>query len=89
MELTEEELKGKILEKLVRFRKFMASYTQKRDAVKGMPPHFTGLALQLIEEMVKDNILLEYKNRECVSINLEKMEEVNRLRGLFLKKKFN
>ena len=88
MDLTDEELKGKILEKLVRFRKFMASYTQKRDAVKGMPPHFTGIALQLIEEMVKDRILLEYKNRECVSINLEKIDEVNRLRELFLKKKF-
>ena len=88
MELTDCELKGKILEKLVRFRKFMASYTQKRDAVNGMPPHFVHLGLSLIDDMVKDGILIEHKNRECVSINLEHIEEVNRLRELFLKKKF-
>ncbi len=47
-----------------------------------------GTAFSLISEMVKDGILIEHKNKECVSINLAKFEEVNRLRGLFLKKKF-
>lgn len=63
-------------------------YTDKRDAVKGLPSHLVGKGLELVEEMVKDGFLMEHKNKACVSINLEKKDEVNRLRSLFLEKKF-
>jgi hypothetical protein len=86
--LTDEEIKGKILDKLVRWKKFMASYTDKRDSVKGLPPHLRGEALNLIDEMVKDRILIEHKGKKCISINLTKMDEVNRLRAVFLEKKY-
>jgi hypothetical protein len=88
IELTDEEIKGKILDKLVRWKKFMANYTDKRDAVKGMPPHLIGRGLKLIEDMVKGGLLLEHKAGKCVSINLDRKEEVQKLRELFLLKKY-
>ena len=66
----------------------MSSYTDKRDAVKGMPPHLIGRGLRLIEDMIKDGLLLEHKAGRCVSINLAMKEEVERLRELFLLKKY-
>jgi len=38
--------------------------------------------------MVKDGLLLEHKGGKCVSINLAMKEEVERLRTLFLEKKY-
>ena len=88
MDLTDEEIKGKILDKLSRWRKFGASYTDKRDAVKGLPPHLAGKGLKLVDEMVKDGLLLMWKIGKCVSINLEMRNEVERLIKLFLEKKY-
>jgi hypothetical protein len=86
LEMTDEEIKGRILHKLSRWRKFGASYTDRRDSVKGLPPHFIGL--KLVEEMIKDNLLIAHKGGKCVSINLDQRKEVERLINLFLEKKY-
>jgi len=88
LDLTDEEMKGKILDKLARWKKFGASYTDKRDAVKGLPPHLTGKGLKLVDEMIKDRLLLTWKVGKCVSVNLKMRNEVERLIKLFSEKKY-
>lgn len=56
--------------------------------LKECPPHLIGKGLKLIEEMVRDGLLLEHKGGKCVSVNLKMKEEVERLRALFLEKRY-
>ena len=45
-----------------------------------------GRALKLVEEMARDGLLLEWKNKECVSINIGAQDEVYRLIEAFNRK---
>ena len=90
IELTNEEKRGKILEKLARMKKFEGAHTSVRDAAKGWPKHMVGEIFELIDRMIKDGLLkckpTEYGKQ--ISINLEKKDEVERLIRIFLEKKY-
>ena len=54
---TDEEIKGKILHKLARLGKFMASHTSIDNLPKGFPKHIRGRVKVLVKEMKKEELL--------------------------------
>ena len=88
MELTEEEMKGKILDKLLRKGKIEHSHTDIVNLYKGFPGHLKGRAKDMIKELVREGILILKPTHygQHVSINLEKSKEVIRLIEEFKRK---
>jgi len=89
MSWTEEEIKGKILHKLVRFGKFEHSHTAIEHLQKGFPKDMAGKAKEMIHELKKEGILKSKPTSygEQVSINVEKHEQVMFYIDIFLKRK--
>ncbi|MEK6968569.1 MAG: hypothetical protein AABX51_08135 [Nanoarchaeota archaeon] len=69
---TDDEIKGKVLHKLVRFGKFEASHTAIENLQKGFPSHLQGRAKEMVIELKKERILLPKRTSygEQISINL-------------------
>jgi len=55
---SDDEIKGKILHKLVRFGKFEASHTAVEHLQKGFPSHLAGRAKKMIEALKREGILI-------------------------------
>lgn len=89
MEWTDDEIKGKVLHKLVRFGKFEHSHTAIEHLQKGFPGHLIGRVKENIDELRKEGILLMKPTNYGmqVSINVEMTERVMEYINLFLKRK--
>ncbi|MBS3138759.1 hypothetical protein J4207_03575 [Candidatus Woesearchaeota archaeon] len=85
---TDDEIKGKILHKLVRFGKFEASHTAVENLQKGFPKEVVGLVKDMIVELKKENILFTKKTSygEQISMNLDKKEQIMHYVEIFLRK---
>jgi len=85
---TDDDIKGKILHKLVRFGKFQASHTAIENLQKGFPKDLVGKIKDLIKELKKEGILIPKKTSygEQISINLARREKVMNYIETFLKK---
>lgn len=85
---TDDEVKGKILHKLARHRKWNESHTAIEHLQAGFPKDMIGRVKELINELKKEAILLPKKTNygEQVSIDLEKSNQAHRYIELFLKK---
>lgn len=89
MDWNDEEIKGKILHKLVRFGKFEHSHTAIEHLQKGFPGHLIGKVKENIDELRKERILLMKPTNYGmqVSINVEMTDRVMGYVNLFLKRK--
>jgi len=85
----DDEIKGKILHKLVRFGKFEHSHTAIENLQKGFPKDITGRAKELIQELKKEGILKSKPTNygEQISINVDETERVMLYIDIFLNKK--
>lgn len=85
--LTDEQIKGKVLHKLVRAGKLEHSHTALEHAQKGFPKDLTGRVKALVRELVKEGLLHEKQTSygTQVSINVEKLERVQQYVEIFLK----
>jgi len=86
IELSEEEIKGKILYNIKRKRQ---QYSNKRDSVKGFPPHMIKDAINMVDKMIKEGLLIPFKKGECVGTNMSRREEILRLIKLHLEKRYS
>jgi hypothetical protein len=83
---TDEQVKGKVLNRLLRLRKVEHSHTAIEHLQKGFPKDMAGRVKALVQELVKEG-LLHVKQTSYgvqVSINIEKSEHVNAYRRVFL-----
>ncbi len=89
MEWTNNEIKGKILHKLVRFGKFEHSHTAIEHLQKGFPGHLGARIKENIDELKKEKILLTKPTNYGmhVSINVDMTDKVMEYINLFLKRK--
>ena len=89
MNWTNDEIKGKILHKLVRFGKFEHSHTAVEHLQKGFPKDLAGRAKEMIHELKKEGILKSKPTNygEQISVNVEKIEEIMLYVDIFLKRK--
>ena len=89
MDWTNEEIKGKILHKLVRFGKFEHSHTAIEHLQKGFPGHLIGKVKDNIDELQKEKILLTKPTHYGmqVSINVDMTDRMMEYINLFLKRK--
>ena len=75
---TEEEIKKRIIIKLVRWRKWGASHTE--NILKGLPAHLRGdkITKTALKELVKDGWLLPVKKtgETHYSLNPERTDEI-------------
>ncbi len=62
---TDEQIKGKILHKLVRRGKFEHSHTALENLQKSIPPELKGRAKSMSEDLVKEGIL--YVIAKCIN----------------------
>jgi len=85
IELSEEEIKGKILYNIKRKRQ---QYIDKRDAVKGFPPHMIREAMKILESMVREGLLVPFKKGDCVGANMGQKQEILRLIKIHLEKRY-
>lgn len=86
IELSEEEIKGKILYNIKRKRQ---QYINKRDSVKGFPPHIIKHAMKIRDNMIKEGLLKPFKKGECVGVNIAHKEEVSRLIKIHLDRRYS
>ena len=68
IELSDDEIRGKILYNIKRKRQ---QYINKRDAVKGFPPHLVKGAMIVLDKMVKDGLLKTFKKGDKYCLNEE------------------
>ena len=87
MSWTNDEIKGKILHKLVRFGKFEHSHTAVENLQKGFPKDIAGRAKEMIAELKKESILKVKGTNygEQVSLNVEFSERIMYYVEIFLK----
>lgn len=86
---TKEEIKKRIIIKLVRWRKWGHAHTE--NVLKGLPSHLKGekITKQALKELEKDGwIILAKKTGEIhYSLNSEKTEEILQFYEKYCKKK--
>lgn len=89
MKWIDDEIKGKILHKLVRFGKFEHSHTAIENLQKGFPKDIVGRVKELIQELKKEGILKSKPTSygEQISINVDETEQVMLYVNVFLIKK--
>ncbi|MEK6857125.1 MAG: hypothetical protein AABX39_00900 [Nanoarchaeota archaeon] len=87
MNWTDNEIKGKILHKLVRFGKFEHSHTAVENLQKGFPKDLTGRAKDMIYELKKEGILKVKGTNygEQISLNIEMNDRIMYYIEIFLK----
>ena len=85
---SDDEIKEKILHKLVRFGRFEASHTAMENLQKGFPKDLAGRAKDMIKEIKKEGIITPKKTSygEQKSINLGKKGKIMGNVEIFLKK---
>ncbi len=83
--LTNEQIKGKVLNKLTRMNKFEHSHTSIDNLPKGFPKDMMGRVKDMVNELKKEAILLSKPTSygEEVSINVSMKE-----RAVYYIKKF-
>lgn len=83
---TDNVVKGKVLNKLVRLRKVEHSHTAIEHLQNGFPKDMAGRVKGLVQELVQEGILhiKQTSYGVQVSINIEKSEKVNEYRNIFL-----
>lgn len=84
-----EEIKGKILHKLLRKGKGLHGHTPFENIQKGFPSHLRGEAKDCAKELIKEGILMVKKASygEGILVNTRMREEIERYINLFLKKR--
>lgn len=89
--LTDEEVKGKVLHKLVRAGKIEHSHTALEHAQKGFPKDMIGRVKALVRELIKEGVLHEKQTSYGVqiSVNVEKLDVVEQYVELFLRSQDN
>lgn len=89
MQWTDDEIKGKVLHKLVRFGKFEHSHTAIEHLQKGFPKELAGEVKKMVHVLKKEGILLSKPTSygEQVSLNEEKIESIMQYIEIFLKRK--
>lgn len=90
MIMKDDEIKGKILDKLARHRYWGGRHTDTLNLAKGFPKDFRKYVLKLVDELKRDNLIVSKPTSygEHVSLNLGRKEEVQFLIDKFLKKKY-
>lgn len=85
---SDEEIKGKILHKLIRAGKFEASHTAIENLQKGFPKDLVGRVKDMVSELKKEGVLLPKRTNygEQISVNLQKKEQIMSCIETFLKK---
>lgn len=85
---TDDEIKGKILHKLIRLGKFKHSHTSIDNLPKGFPTDIRGKVKDMIKELLKEEILFKKPTSYGieVSINLEKKDKIMHYIDKFLEK---
>ncbi len=85
---TDDEIKGKILHKLVRFGKFEHSHTAVENLQTGFPGDMIGRVKEMIKELKKEGILKVKGTNygEQVSLNVELNDKIMQYIEIFLKK---
>lgn len=80
------QIKGKILHKLLRAGKIEASHTAIENLHKGFPKDMAGRVKDNVKELVKEGILLEKHTSYGVqvSINIEHSEKIKEYIRIFL-----
>ncbi len=86
---SDDEIKGKILHKLVRAGKFEHSHTAIENMQKGFPKDIIGRVKENIVELGKEGILKIKPTGygAQVSVNVEKTEGIMRYVDIFLKRR--
>lgn len=78
MKLTKEEIKARIIRKLVKWRKWGGAHTE--NIFKGLPSHLRGdkLTKQALKELVADKWIIPQKKQGEIhySLNPEKIDEI-------------
>ncbi|MBU2639346.1 MAG: hypothetical protein KKG75_01420 [Nanoarchaeota archaeon] len=84
----DEEIKGKILHKLTRLGKFKHSHTSIDNLPKGFPKDIRGKVKDLVDELIKENILLVKPTNygKEISVNSIEKEKIVYYIGKFLDK---
>ncbi len=88
--LTDNEIKGKILDKLARYRYWGGKHTSIDNLPKGFPKHMRKYIMKLIKELKRGNIIISKPTSygEQVNLNLSEKDEIQRLINEFLLKKY-
>jgi len=88
--LTDNEIKGKILDKIARYRYWGGKHTSIDNLPKGFPKHMRKYVMKLIKEMKRDNLIIckPTSYGEQVSLNLTQKDWIQRLIDEFLLKKY-
>ncbi len=89
MNWSDDEIKGKVLHKLVRAGKFEHSHTAFENLQKGFPKDLVGRVKDNIQRLVKEGIL---KTKPTgyglqISVNADKTDEIMHYIDIFLSKK--
>ncbi|MBS3097501.1 hypothetical protein J4209_01750 [Candidatus Woesearchaeota archaeon] len=84
----DDEIKGKILHKLIRLGKFRHSHTAVDNLPKGFPKEIRGKVKEMVDELKKEQILFIKPTSygEEVSINTEKRERIMHYIDVFINK---
>jgi len=72
----EDQYRFKILWKLYTHRRWGASYTPIENVTRGLPGDEIGACRVVVEQLVREGILLFHKKRRCVSLNVRKKKEI-------------
>lgn len=72
------KIRARILRKLLKFRKVGRAHTEARNAIKGLPSDFIGLAKEEIKWLIKEGYLLAKPStgEVHVSINPRSLKEI-------------
>ena len=90
MILTDDEIKGKILDKLARYKYWGGKHTSISNLPKGFPKHMRKNVMKLVKELKRNNLIIFKPTSygEQVSLNLMEKDEIQRLIDKFLLKKY-
>ncbi len=82
IEPSDDAIRAKIVYNITRRR---GQYTNTHFAIAGFPPHLHGRVEKVLEKMVKEGLLREFKRGECVGVNMQRYNEVRKLVEIHLK----
>ncbi|NCO96560.1 MAG: hypothetical protein COY38_04335 [Candidatus Aenigmarchaeota archaeon CG_4_10_14_0_8_um_filter_37_24] len=90
MIMEDDEIKGKILDKMARHRYWGGKHTDTLNLAKGFPKDIRKYVLKLVDEMKNDNLIISKPTSygEHVSLNIERKDEIQFLIDKFLVKKY-
>ena len=82
----EEDVEGRLLHKLTVHRNWEHHYLARRDAIKYVPREHAALADRIIDRLIQEGLLGQYKKVTCVYLRAEQSQEINARVEAFLRR---